>query len=91
MGDIIGDNTSQIDRNFLIELSHKLNERYGDDYRRSYYIFIVGIIKILQQDSKDVGLAITLPQAYTLFIRHPNLAHRFQAFFLAENLFPLLQ
>ena len=78
---------SYADRGFLILLSNKLNETYSDEYCRSYYLVIVGILKVLQSDAREVGLNISLEQAYIVFIRHPNLVTRFYTFFVDAELF----
>ena len=80
---------SHADRTFLVRLSDKLNEVYSDEYRRSYYLVIVGILKVLQSDAREVGLNISLEQAYIVFIRHPNLVTRFHTFFVDAELFPV--
>ena len=72
---------SHADRTFLVRLSDKLNETYSDEYCRSYYLVIVGILKVLQSDAREVGLNISLEQAYIVFIRHPEIVSRFHTFF----------
>ena len=78
---------SYADRGFLILLSNKLNETYSDEYRRNYYLVIAGILKVLQSDAREVGLNITLEQAYIVFIRHPSIVSRFHTFFVDADLF----
>ena len=77
---------SHADRTFLVRLSDKLNETYSDEYRRSYYLVIVGILKVLQSDAREVGLNISLEQAYIVFIRHPSIMNHFHTFFVDADL-----
>ena len=77
---------SHADRTFLVRLSDKLNETYSDEYRRSYYLVLVGMLKVLQSDAREVGLSLSLEQAYIVFIRHPEIVNRFHTFFVDADL-----
>ena len=77
---------SHADRTFLVRLSDKLNETYSDEYRRSYYLVLVGMLKVLQSDAREVGLSLSLEQSYIVFLRHPEIVNRFHTFFADADL-----
>ena len=77
---------SHADRTFLVRLSDKLNETFSDEYRRSYYLVFVGMLKVLQSDAREVGLSLSLEQSYIVFLRHPEIVNRFHTFFVDADL-----